>query len=293
MTGERRAIEGVITAMVTPFADDLSLDLEGARRLAAGLVEDGSHGVVVAGTTGESATLEDDEVLRLLEAVLEEIGDEALVIAGTGSNDTRHAVSLTERAAGAGAHACLVVTPYYNKPNEAGLRAHFAAVAGAAGATPVVLYNIPGRSVINLGPELIRSLGADLDNVVAVKQANRDELEPVEGVALLAGDDDVFLRCLEVGGVGGILVASNLVPAEMRAIYDAATDGDLDRARALDEAVRPLYAALPVAPLVSSVKAMLEERGTIGGALRLPMVPATDAERERVREALQAVVTPA
>jgi 4-hydroxy-tetrahydrodipicolinate synthase len=153
----------------------------------------------------------------------------------------------------------------------------------------VVLYNIPGRSVINLGPELMASLASSLDNVVAVKQANRDELAPIDGLALLAGDDDVFLRCLEVGGVGGVLVASNLVPAEMRAIYDAATSDDVDRARELDDAVRPLYAALPVAPLVSSVKAVLEERGMIGGALRLPMVPATESERKHVREALQTV----
>jgi 4-hydroxy-tetrahydrodipicolinate synthase len=153
-----------------------------------------------------------------------------------------------------------------------------------------VLYNIPSRSAINLSPELLASLAASLDNVVAVKQANRDELAPIAGLALLAGDDDVFLRCLEIGGVGGILVVSNLVPAEMRAIYDAATAGETDRARTLDEAARSLYAALPVAPLVSSVKAVLEERGMIGGALRLPMVPASDAERDRVREALQTVV---
>src|SRR5688500_18282861 len=143
-------ISGVITAMATPFTEDRALDLEGVRRLARYLVENGSHGLVVAGTTGESPTLSDEEKIDLLGAVLAEVGDEATVIAGTGSNDTRHAVALTAQACDAGAHAVLVVTPYYNKPNEAGLKAHFAQVARAAGETPVVLYNIPSRTVINL-----------------------------------------------------------------------------------------------------------------------------------------------
>ena len=200
-------LRGVITAMVTPFARDGTLDLEATRSLARHLVGNGSHGLVVAGTTGESPTLSDTEKLRLLETVLDEVGDAATVIAGTGSNDTHHACELTGRAARAGAHAALVVTPYYNKPNRAGLLAHFAAVAEAAGETPVVLYNIPSRCVINLEPELIAEIAARSPNVVAVKQANNDELAEVEGVALLAGNDDVYLRSLELGGSGGILGA--------------------------------------------------------------------------------------
>jgi 4-hydroxy-tetrahydrodipicolinate synthase len=282
-------IRGVITAMVTPFADDGALDLDGARRLAAYLVGNGSHGLVVSGTTGESPTLTDDEKIALLEAVLDEVGDRATVISGTGSNDTRHTVELTRRAAAAGAHGVLVVTPYYNKPNEAGLRAHFAAASEAAGQTSVVLYNIPSRSVINLAPELLASLAAEHSNIIAVKQANNDELQLVEGLGILAGNDDIFARCLEIGGVGGILVASHLAGPRMRAIYDAAAEGDHDRARDIESELTRLFPALTVAPPAACVKAMLEAQGLIGGALRLPMVPASDAERETIRDALEAV----
>ena len=282
---------GVITAMVTPFADDGSVDLERARSLASHLVEHGSHGLVVTGTTGESATLSDTEKLRLWEAVLEEVGDDATVIAGTGSNDTHHTAELTGRAARAGVHGVLVVTPYYNKPNEAGLRAHFAAAAEAAGDTPVVLYNIPSRCVLNLSPELLASLAAEIPNVVAVKQANNDDLAPIEGLDLLAGNDDIFARCLELGGTGGILVASHVVGDAMRAIYDAAVAGDHERAREIEAGLKPVFEALTVTANPIPVKAALEMRGLIGGALRLPMVPASEAEREVVRNALEAVPT--
>ena len=283
--------EGVITAMVTPFTDDGSVDLERARSLASYLIGHGSHGLVVSGTTGESPTLDDTEKLRLLEVVLDEVGDQATVIAGTGSNDTHHTAELTRRTARAGAHGVLVVTPYYNKPNEAGLRAHFAAAAAAAGDTPVVLYNIPSRSVLNLSPELLASLAAEIPNVVAVKQANNDDLGPIDGLDVLAGNDEIFARCLELGGTGGILVASHVVGDAMRAIYDAASSGDHERAREIDAGLKPVYEALTVTANPIPVKAALEMRGLIGGALRLPMVAATDAEREVVRGALEAVPT--
>jgi 4-hydroxy-tetrahydrodipicolinate synthase len=283
--------EGVLTAMVTPFADDGSVDLDRARSLAQYLVDHGSHGLVVTGTTGESATLSDTEKGRLWEAVLDEVGADATVIAGTGSNDTAHTVELTRRASRAGAHAVLVVTPYYNKPNEAGLRAHFAAAADAAGETPVVLYNIPSRCVVNLSPDMLASLAAEIPNVVAVKQANNDELGPIEGLELLAGNDDIFARCLELGGTGGILVASHVVGERMREIYEAASSGDHDRAREIHDALAPVYEALTVTANPIPVKAALEMRGLIGGGLRLPMVAATDAEREVVRNALETVPT--
>jgi 4-hydroxy-tetrahydrodipicolinate synthase len=282
---------GVITAMVTPFADDGSVDLERARALATHLVGHGSHGLVVSGTTGESPTLSDDEKIDLLTAVLEEVGDRATIISGTGSNDTHHTVELTRRAAQAGAHGVLVVTPYYNKPNEAGLRAHFAAAAEAAGDTPLVVYNIPSRCVLNLAPEFLAALAAEIPNVLAVKQANNDDLAPIEGMDVLAGNDDVFARCLELGGTGGILVASHVVGDQMREIYDAAIAGDHDRARAIEAELRPVYEALTVTANPIPVKAALEAQGLIGGGLRLPMVPASDAEREVVRDALEAVVT--
>ena len=174
-------ISGVITAMVTPFEEDGALDLDGARTVARHLVENGSHGVVVSGTTGESPTLSDAEKLSLLKAVKEEVGDRATIICGTGSNDTRHSVELTEGACRVGADAVLVVTPYYNKPSRAGLRAHFEAVAEAAGDTPVVLYNIPSRCVINLAPDFLAELAAEIQNVVAVKQANDADLGPIDG----------------------------------------------------------------------------------------------------------------
>lgn len=278
---------GVITAMVTPFTDEGALDMGSARRLARHLVEHGSHGLVVGGTTGESPTLSGDEVIALLEAVLEEVGDRATVIAGTGSNDTRHAVELTTRAARAGAHGALVVTPYYNKPNEAGLRAHFAAVAEAAGATPVIVYNIPSRCVVNIPPDLLAELADANEAIVAVKQANDEDLGPIEGMDVLAGNDDVFARCLELGGTGGILVASHVVGDEMRAIYEAATTGDHERAREIDAELRPVYRALTVTANPIPVKAALAMQGLIGGAMRLPMVPASEADREVVRAALE------
>jgi 4-hydroxy-tetrahydrodipicolinate synthase len=273
--------------MATPFDRDGRLDLDAGRRLARHLVENGSHGLVVAGTTGESPTLSDDEKLSLLRAVRDEVGARATVLCGTGSNDTRHSVELTRAACRVGADAVLVVTPYYNKPNRAGLRAHFEAVAAAAGSTPVVLYNIPSRCVVNLSPEFLAELAASIDNVVGVKQANDDELGPIEGMDVLAGNDGVFLRCLETGGTGGILVSSHLVGPEMRAIYDAVTGGDGERAREIDAELRPIYAATMVTSNPIPVKAALEMLGVIVGHVRLPMVPASEQERALVRAALE------
>ena len=281
------SLSGVITAMVTPFAEDGALDLESARALATHLVENGSHGLVVAGTTGESPTLTDDEKLRLLEAVLDEVGDRATVIAGTGSNDTHHSVELTRAAAKAGAHAVLVVTPYYNKPNRAGLRAHFHAVAESAGETPVVLYNIPSRCVINVPPDLLADLARELPNVMAVKQANNEDLGPIEGLNVLAGNDEVFLRTLELGGAGGILVASHIVGREMRAMYEAQIAGDASRAHELDASLEPIYQSLAITSNPTPVKAALEMLGIIQGRLRLPMVSASQRERDAIRSVLE------
>jgi 4-hydroxy-tetrahydrodipicolinate synthase len=284
---EKPMLGGVITAMVTPFAGDGAIDLDAARKLARHLVENGSHGLVVAGTTGESPTLSDTEKLRLLETVLDEVGGEATVIAGTGSNDTHHSAELTGKACRAGAHAVLVVTPYYNKPSPAGLRAHFEAVAQAAGPTPVVLYNIPSRTVINLPLELLAELAHQIPNVVAVKQANNDDLGPIEGLDVLAGNDEIFLRTLEIGGTGGILVASHLVGNELRAIYEAQTGGDRARASELNDELRPIYEMLTVTSNPTPVKAALEMVGLVEDNLRLPMVSASTEEREVIRTALE------
>jgi 4-hydroxy-tetrahydrodipicolinate synthase len=280
-------ISGVITAMLTPFDDDGALDVPAARRLARYLVENGSHGVVVAGTTGESATLDDAEKLDLLEAVQDEIGGDATVIAGTGSNDTSHTVELTRAAVERGPDAVLVVTPYYNKPNRAGLRAHFEAVAEAAGSTPIVLYNIPSRTVINLDPDFLAELARDIPGIAAVKQANDDELAPIEGLDLLAGNDNVFFRTLEIGGTGGILVSSHLAGPRIRQLYDAAVEGDLERAREIDASLREVYEATTVTANPIPVKAGVEMLGVIGGRLRLPMVEADAEQRAAVRDVLE------
>jgi 4-hydroxy-tetrahydrodipicolinate synthase len=282
------SISGVLTAMVTPFTEDGSLDLDGARKLARHLVEHGSHGVVVSGTTGEAPTLSDTEKLDLLAATLEEIGDEATVICGTGTNDTRHTCELTEAASSAGAHAVLVVAPYYNRPNDAGMKAHFAAASEAAGDTPVVLYNVPTRCAINMSPQLMGELAAAHENIVAVKQANNDEMGPIEGLDIIAGNDDIFLRCLEMGGTGGILVASHLVGDEMRAIYDAVQAGEIDNAKETEKDLRQTYEALTVTPPATAVKAGLQMTGVLGtDSQRLPMIPANDSERRVIRAELE------
>jgi 4-hydroxy-tetrahydrodipicolinate synthase len=278
-------IRGVITAMVTPFTEDRSVDEGAARKLARHLVDNGSHGLVLAGTTGESPTLRDEEILGLLRAVRDEVGADVLLICGTGSNDTRHTEHLSAAAADGGADAVLAVTPYYSKPNFRGIRAHYEAVAKAAG-IPVVLYNIPSRVVVNIPAEQLAEL-AQIENIVAVKQANDDELQQVEGLRILAGNDGTFLPTLEMGEAGGILVASHLVGPEMREIYDAVQAGDLDRARALDEKLRPVYEMISrVNPI--PVKAALDILGVCSNRARLPIVEASDEERDQIRQVLEA-----
>lgn len=270
--------------MVTPFAEDRSLDEGAARKLARHLIDHGSHGLVLAGTTGESPTLDDEEKLALLRAVRDEVGTDVLLICGTGSNDTRHSERLSAMAADNGADAVLVVTPYYNKPNFAGIKAHFEAVARAAG-IPVVLYNIPSRVVVNLSPDQLAEL-ARIDNVVAVKQANDQELQPIDGLRVLAGNDGTFLRTLELGEAGGILVASHLVGREMREIHDAVKAGDLDRAQEIEAKLRPIYEVLSKTNPIP-VKAALELLGICSARARLPIVEADQEQRAEVRQALE------
>lgn len=278
-------IGGVITAMVTPFAEDRSVDEAAARQLARHLIENGSHGLVLAGTTGESPTLDDAEKLSLLRAVRDEVGADTLLICGTGSNDTRHSERLSAAAADAGADAVLAVTPYYNKPNFTGIRAHYEVVAKAAG-IPVLLYNIPSRVVVNLSPEQLADL-AQIENVVAVKQANDDELQPIDGLMVLAGNDGTFLRALEMGEPGGILVASHLAGREMREIYDAVQADDIERAREIDAGLRPIYEVCGKTNPIP-VKAGLELLGVCSARARLPIVEADEEQRAEVRRALEA-----
>lgn len=275
-------IRGVITAMATVFDEDGGLDLGASRNLARHLIEHGSNGLVVAGTTGESPTLDDEEKLALLDAVVAEVGEVATVILGSGSNDTRHTVELTKAAAEHGADAGLVVTPYYNRPNEAGLRGHFQAVADGSPELPLILYNIPGRVVINMGPRLLSEL-AQIPNVVAVKQANDEQLEDIPGLDLLAGNDTAFLDSLKAGGTGGILVSAHLVGERMRQMYDLFRAGDVAGADRVDSELEPVYDAMSVAVNPIPVKAALEMAGLCSARMRLPMVEASDEEKDRIR----------
>ncbi len=277
----------LVTAMVTPFREDHGVDLDRAQELARWLVSNGSDAIVVAGSTGEAPTLTFREKAELFGAVADAVRGQGSMIAGVGTYSTAETLELTEAATAAGADGLLVVTPYYNKPNRAGLRAHFEAAADAAGETPVVLYNIPSRCVINLSPDFLAELAAEIDNVVAVKQANNDEVGPIEGLDVLAGNDNIFLRCLELGGTGGILVASHLAGTEMRAMYEAVLAGETARAHELDVELQPIYEATAVTANPIPVKAALEILGIVDGHLRLPMVPASQHERATIRGALE------
>jgi 4-hydroxy-tetrahydrodipicolinate synthase len=282
-----KEIQGVLTAMATPFDADGRVDEGAARRLAAYLLEHGSHGLVLAGSTGECPTLTDEEEIELLRAVRSEVGEETLLVCGTGTNDTRHSCELTKMAADAGADASLVVVPYYNKPNEAGIRAHFEAVAAAVPEMPMVMYNIPSRVIINASPALIGEIG-QIDNIVAVKQANDDELGPIEGLTVLAGNDNVLLRVLEFGGGGGICVASHLVGDQMREMWEAAQAGDLDRAREIDAEITPVYEATSVTTNPIPLKAALAMLGLCEDRLRLPLVSADEEQRAAIKAGLDA-----
>ena len=279
----------ILTAIVTPFKPDGSVDLERFRALASHLVENGSDGLVVTGTTGESPTLSDDERFRLYEAAVDEVGDRATVVAGTGTYSTAHSVHLTARAHELGVDAFLVITPYYNKPPVRGIVAHFQAIA-AVSDRPIVAYNIPGRVVLNLETETIAQL-AEIPNVRAVKQANPDLDQArriVElGLDLYAGDDDLVLPFLELGGLGGVCVHTHVVGPQVKGMVQRFRAGDVDGAREIDRKLVPSIDLLRVAPNPIAIKCALNLLGHEVGGLRLPLVAATDEEREAVRGCLE------
>ena len=272
----------IITAAVTPFDEDGRVDERAFVQLLGHLAATGSDGVVVAGTTGEASTLADDEHIALIELAAKEAPDGIKVIAGTGSNDTRHAVELTRAASEAGADAILSVTPYYNRPNRRGLIAHFEAVAGST-ELPIILYNIPVRTGTDMPNDLLAEL-ATIDNVVGVKQANNDNLAMVEGLQLYAGNDDVLARTLDLGGSGGILVASHIVGREMRRMID-----EPENRSAINAELAPVFEALSVAPAAIATKAALEMIGILPSArVRLPYVEADASERATIKSMLEA-----
>jgi 4-hydroxy-tetrahydrodipicolinate synthase len=279
----------ILTAIVTPFAPDGAVDYGSFRRLARHLVDNGSDGLVVCGTTGESPVLTDEEKLELFRVAVDEVGADATVVANTGSNDTAHSIHLTQAASELGVDGVLVVTPYYNKPPQRGIVAHFEAVAAATD-LPVVVYNIPARVVINIEPETITELAA-IPNVTAVKQANADLDQArhiVEvGLDLYAGDDDLVLPFLELGGRGGICVHTHVVGPQVAELVRAVRSGDLETARRLDEETAPALEILKVVGNPIAIKAALNLLGHEVGGHRLPLVPASDDETARIRALLE------
>src|SRR4051795_8929368 len=270
----------ILTAIVTPFDDDLNVDEQAFVDLMHHLAAHGSDGFVVCGTTGEASTLTDDEHLRVLELAVQERPDGISITAGVGSNDTRHAVHLTERANALGVDAVLSVTPYYNKPNRRGIVAHYREISRAS-AVPIMLYNVPSRVVVDVPNDLLAEL-AQLDHVEYVKQANNDNLAPVDGLGIYAGNDDILLRTLEIGGCGGICVASHLVGDEMRRMVD-----EPESRAEIDASLRDIYAAMGVTTNPIPVKAALEMAGHKVGGLRLPLVEADEDERAQIRAVLE------
>lgn len=273
----------ILTAMVTPFTADGSVDWTGAGDLLEHLAENGSDGVVIAGTTGEAPTLTDDEQVDLVRLAVERAGERLSVIAGAGSNDTHHAVELTKRVADAGAVGVLSVTPYYNRPNELGIHAHFSAVA-AASDLPVILYNIPARTGTDMPDSLIAEIGERNPTVVGVKQARSGTPLPIPGLDVYAGNDDSFAAALDNGAAGGILVASHLVGPLM-----ARMAAQPDQRNEIDSQLRDLYSALACTTNPIPIKSALNQLGLPAGPLRLPLVDATTEEASRIAEALVAV----
>jgi 4-hydroxy-tetrahydrodipicolinate synthase len=276
-----RPYKGLLTAMVTPFRADGEINEEAAVNLGRHLLQHGSDGLVIAGTTGEGATLTDEELVELVRLLVGELGGEGAMVAGAGTNDTRHAVHLTEAVIEAGAQAVLSVTPYYNKPNRRGILAHFREVARAAGGVPVILYNIPGRTAVNMPPDLLAEL-AQIDGIEAVKQANSDELQPIDGLAVLAGNDDILAANLDQGGAGGICVASHVVGPEMKRMFD-----EPDNRAEIDASLRDVYSTLFLTASPTCTKAALNLLGLDAGVCRLPMVDADEQELAEVRAMLE------
>ena len=276
----------ILTAIVTPFDAQGAVNEEAFVALMQHLALHGSDGFVVAGTTGEASTLTDEEQLGLIELAARERptlpfrpGARATIVAGAGTNDTRHAAFLTEGAAERGADAILSVTPYYNRPSPLGLRRHYETIAACTD-RPILLYNHPGRSVINLSPDFLAEL-AQIDGIEGLKQANPDELQLIDGLDVYAGDDGTFARALDMGGAGGVLTASHIVGEEMRRMVD-----EPENRHEIDESLRDVYETLFLTSSPTCVKAALNLLGHDAGTTRLPIVDATEAETATVRAML-------
>ena len=279
----------VLTAIVTPFRADGSVDVDSFRRLAVHLVDHGSDGIVVAGTTGEAPTLSDDEKLELFAAAVDAVGDRASVVANTGTYDTSHSVHLTEEATELGVDGFLAVTPYYNKPPQRAIVRHFEEIAAATD-KPVVAYNIPSRVVVNIEPETITQL-ASIENLVGVKQAYDDLAQAKHivdlGLALYAGDDNLILPFLAVGGEGGICVHTHVWGMQTKEMIRRYKSGDADGAKALNDEMAPAFELLRIQTNPIPIKAAVNLLGHEVGGYRLPMVEPTAQELAQVRSCLE------
>ncbi len=269
----------ILTAIVTPFDDDGAVDEQAFVGLMHHLAANGSDGFVVCGTTGEAATLDDDEHLRVIELAVTERPAGATVVAGVGSNDTRHAIHLTSGACERGADALLSVNPYYNRPNRRGIVAHFREVSRAAD-RPILLYNIPQRTGSDMPNDLLAEL-AQLDHIEGVKQANNDNLAPIDGLSIYAGNDEILATVLDMGEPGGILTNSHIVGPEMRRMVD-----EPEERAAIHESLLPVFEAMSVAPAAVTNKAALNLLGHRVGKPRLPYVEADEQELETIRAML-------
>jgi 4-hydroxy-tetrahydrodipicolinate synthase len=286
----KHSLGDIITAMVTAFNGDGSVNYDATVELARFLADNGSDGLVVCGTTGESSTLDDEEKVELFRVVKDAVGDRASIIAGTGSNDTAHSVELTEQATEVGIDGILAVTPYYIKPPVEGLKRHFGAMAAATD-KPVIIYNIPGRCSLNIEPETLAELYT-VDNIVAVKQANTDleqsrRLVELCDMGLYAGNDDMVFPLLEYGGLGGICVASHLAGSRMKEMIQLYRSGAVDEARAIDDELKLLYETIFINTNPIPIKAALNMLGHEVGGLRLPLVEATEAEKAELRRVME------
>lgn len=275
------ALGTILTALVTPFDDDGTLDEDAFVAVHQHVVRLGSDGVVACGTTGEASTLADDEHLRVIELAVNEKPAGTTVVAGTGSNDTAHAVHMTERATELGVDGILSVTPYYNKPPRRGLIAHYKEVARATD-KPIVLYNIPQRTGLDMPNDLLAEL-AQIDGIEAVKQANHANLAPIDGLRIYAGNDDMLADVLDLDEAGGILTASHIVGDRMKAMVDASPQ----ERRRIEDGLRPVYEAFARHQAAIVLKAALEMIGVRAGRPRLPYVELDEAERAELRAALE------
>ena len=277
--GQASGLGTILTAIVTPFDERGRVDEESFVALMHYLAEHGSDGFVVCGTTGEAATLTDEEHLGLIGLAVRERPPGTTIVGGTGSNDTHHAIHLTQGATELGVDATLSVTPYYNKPSPRGIVRHYEEVAKATD-RPILLYNIPGRTAVNMGPELLARL-AQIEHIEGVKQSNQDELRPIDGLALYTGDDATFAQTLDMGGAGGICVASHIVGEEMRRMVQ-----EPEHRAEIDASLQDVYETLFMTASPTCTKAALNMLGHKVGGLRLPMIEADEEELEAVRTML-------